>query len=140
MKFLFVAVAAALLITGCSEASQEQSTNTQARVYFVEPNDGANVKKSVKVVFGVEGMEIVPAGTDKPNSGHHHLLIDSSLEDYSSPIPSDENHIHFGKGQTETVVELSPGKHTLQLILGDMNHVPHKPAVESDVITITVEE
>lgn len=138
MKFLMIA-AAALLVVGCSDSGD----NTQAsspRVFFIEPKDGATVKKPVKVVFGIEGMDVAPAGSDKPNSGHHHLLINVSLEDYASPIPADDNHIHFGKGQTETEVDLSPGKHTLQLVLGDKNHMPHKPAVESDVITITVEE
>lgn len=132
-----------LMTTICLAGCSDSSDNTQAsgpRVFFVEPKDGATVKKPIKVVFGIEGMEIAPAGTDKPNSGHHHLLVDVSLEDYASPIPSDENHIHFGKGQTETIIELAPGKHTLQLVLGDKNHMPHKPAVESDVITITVEE
>ena len=138
MRFLAIAFAALCLITGCSDSGDPSAT--KARVFFVEPNDGATVKKPFKVVFGIEGMEIAPAGTDKPNSGHHHLLINSSLEDYASPIPSDDNHIHFGKGQTETTLELAPGKHTLQLILGDMNHIPHKPAVESEVITVTVEE
>lgn len=140
-RVLFVAAATALFMTGCGDNGDGNSSATsKARVYFVEPSDGATMKKPVKVVFGVDGMEIVPAGTDKPHSGHHHVLVDVSLEDYTSSIPSDDNHLHFGKGQTETVLELSPGKHTLQLILGDRNHIPHKPAIESDVITITVEE
>ncbi len=138
MRILMI-VLATIILGGCSDSS-DNSKAGGPRVYFVEPKDSTTVKKPVKVVFGIEGMEIAPAGTDKPNSGHHHLLIDVSLEDYASPIPSDDNHIHFGKGQTETEIDLTPGKHTLQLVLGDMNHMPHKPAVESDVITITVEE
>lgn len=140
---LFVAaIAITTSVAGCSEQSSDSGRTPSApgaKVFFIEPTDGATLKSPVKVKFGIEGMAVAPAGTDKPHSGHHHLLIDASLEDYSAPIPADENHMHFGKGQTETEVTLAPGKHTLQLILGDMNHVPHDPAVESEVITITVE-
>lgn len=139
MKGMIAAIASIALLSACSDDSGTESTG-KARVYIIEPNDGATVKSPVKVTFGIEGMTIAPAGSDTPNSGHHHLLIDTSLEDYASAIPADENHVHFGKGQTETSVELTPGKHTLQLILGDKNHVPHNPAVESDVISITVAE
>jgi hypothetical protein len=110
-----------------------------ARVFIIEPQDGATVSSPVTVKFGIEGMEIAPAGTDKPNSGHHHLLIDTEVTDFSSAIPKDDVHIHYGKGQTEATVELKPGKHTLQLLLGDKNHIPHDPPVKSEVITITVE-
>jgi predicted small lipoprotein YifL len=110
-----------------------------AKVFLIEPKDGATVKNPITVKFGVEGMEIVPAGTDKPNSGHHHLLVDTKLDDYNAPIPADENHIHYGKGQTEAQIELKPGKHTLQDVFADKNHIPHDPPVQSDVITITVE-
>lgn len=109
-----------------------------AKVYFIEPADGATVSSPVTVKFGLSGMGVAPAGTDKKHTGHHHLIIDTKLEDYDSAIPSDEQHKHFGGGQTETSVELAPGKHTLQLIIGDMGHVPHEPAVQSDVISITV--
>lgn len=135
-----MALAAAMLLTGCGDGSDNGTSATKARVFIIEPADGATVKSPFKVKFGIEGKEVAPAGTDQPNTGHHHLLINSSLEDYASPIPADENHIHFGKGQTETELSLAAGKHTLQLILGDGNHVPHNPAIESDVITITVEE
>lgn len=139
MKHAMMVLAALFLMTACSDGDNADTTS-KARVFFVEPKDGATVKSPVKVVFGLDGMEVAPAGTDKPNTGHHHLLIDVSLEDYASPIPADDNHVHFGKGQTETEITLSPGQHRLQLILGDANHIPHKPAVESDVITITVAE
>jgi hypothetical protein len=109
-----------------------------AKVFIIEPKDGATVSSPVSVKFGIEGMEVAPVGTDKPNTGHHHLIIDSEITDFSSAIPKDENHIHYGKGQTEASVELKPGKHTLQLVLGDKNHIPHGPPVKSDVITITV--
>lgn len=110
-----------------------------ARVSILEPKDGATVKSPVTVKFGVEGMKVVPAGTDEPDSGHHHLFIDSTLEDPSAAIPADANHIHYGKAQTEAQVELAPGKHTLQDVFADKNHIPHDPPVVSDVVTITVE-
>ena len=110
-----------------------------AKVFIIEPKDGATVKNPIIVKFGVEGMKVVPAGTDEPDSGHHHLLIDTKLEDYNAPIPADAQHIHYGKAQTEGSIELSPGKHTLQDVFADKNHIPHEPPVQSDVITITVE-
>ncbi|MDJ0785686.1 MAG: DUF4399 domain-containing protein [Myxococcota bacterium] len=110
-----------------------------ARVYVIAPTDGATVKSPVTVRFGLEGMGVAPAGVDHPKTGHHHLLIDVPLPPAGLPVPADANHIHFGGGQTETTVELAPGKHTLQLILGDFRHVPHEPPVVSEVVTITVE-
>jgi hypothetical protein len=85
-------------------------------------------------------MGVAPSGVEKPNVGHHHLLIDTKLtpEQMKEPITVDEQHVHFGKGQTETMVTLPPGKHTLQLVLGDWTHIPHNPPVQSDVITVTV--
>jgi Domain of unknown function (DUF4399) len=142
MKWIGAGLAAVLLLSACGESTPQSGRTPSpdgAKVFFIEPADGASVKSPFKVKFGIEGMEVAPAGTDKKHSGHHHLLIDASLEDYGSPIPADDNYRHFGKGQTETEVSLPPGKHTLQLILGDMNHIPHEPAIESDVITITVE-
>jgi hypothetical protein len=110
-----------------------------ALAYIISPANGATVKSPVTVVFGLRGMGIAPAGVDKPNTGHHHLLIDTPLpEDLSQPIPSDEHHRHFGKGQTETTVELPPGKHTLQLLLGDNVHIPHTPPIMSPVVEIMV--
>jgi hypothetical protein len=97
------------------------------------------VTSPVTVKFGIEGMDVVPAGTDKPNSGHHHVLIDTTLSNkHEGPLPMDDNHKHFGKAQTEGTLELKPGKHTLQMVLGDANHAPHVPPVKSEVITITV--
>lgn len=110
-----------------------------AKVMIVEPADGATVTNPITVKFGVEKMEIVPAGTDKPHSGHHHLLIDATdMPAAGMPIAKDDRHQHFGKGQTETSITLPPGKHTLQLVLGDKDHVPHEPMVASQKITITV--
>lgn len=113
-----------------------------ASVYIIAPADGETVQNPVHVVFGLKGMGVAPAGVEKENTGHHHLIVDSdplSGEDLDYSIPADENHIHFGGGQTETTLELPPGEHTLQLLLGDMNHIPHNPPVMSDIITINVE-
>jgi Domain of unknown function (DUF4399) len=109
-----------------------------ASVFFVEPADGATVARKVTVKFGLSGMDLVPAGTNKPNSGHHHLLIDAPLPALDREIPSDLNHVHFGRAQTETEVTLTPGDHTLQLLLGDHEHLPHDPPIFSKVIHVHV--
>jgi len=112
-----------------------------ATVFFVEPKDGAEVSSPFKVVMGVKGIEIAPAGADKPNTGHHHILIDTDLpagDQAEYPLPADDNHKHFGKAQTETELKLPPGKHTLQLVVGDGNHIPHSPALASEKISVTV--
>src|ERR1700730_16654750 len=109
--------------------------------YFVNLKNGDTVTSPFKVVFGLSpNMGVAPSGVEKPNVGHHHLLVDKSLtpEEMTQPIMVDEQHIHFGKGQTETTVTLPPGKHTLQLMLGDWTHIPFKPPVQSEVITVTV--
>jgi hypothetical protein len=109
-----------------------------ARVYFVGLQDGAEVSSPITMLFGVAGMGVAPAGIDNPNTGHHHLLIDAKLPNLDLPIPSDFNHLHFGAGQTEATVSLQPGKHTLQLLFADTDHLPHNPPVMSAPITITV--
>jgi hypothetical protein len=110
-----------------------------AEVYIVSPKDGAKVKSPVTVVFGLKGMGIAPAGIKFDNTGHHHLLGDADPpDDLSQPLPANEHHIHFGKGQTETSLTLPPGKHTLQLVLADSLHTAHEPPVISQQITITV--
>lgn len=109
-----------------------------AEVYFIQPHDGAVVESPVKIVFGLKNMGVAPAGTMQKNTGHHHLIIDAPLPPLDQPIPSDEHHVHFGGGQTQTTIELAPGKHTLQLLLGDATHIPHDPPVKSERITITV--
>jgi hypothetical protein len=117
-----------------------------AEVYFVNLEDGASVESPVTVVFGLSGMGVAPAGTEKENTGHHHLLIDrpafgegpDDADMTENGLFADDNHVHFGGGQTEVMVDLAPGEHTLQLVLGDQNHVPHDPPVVSDRITITV--
>ncbi|SEJ08339.1 protein of unknown function [Pseudomonas linyingensis] len=110
-----------------------------ASVYFIAPANGASVTGPVNVRFGLKGMGVAPAGTDVPATGHHHLLVDvAELPGLDAPLPATDNIRHFGKGQTETELTLPPGKHTLQLLLGDQNHVPHQPPVLSEKITITV--
>ncbi len=109
-----------------------------ARVYIISPDNGAYVPTTFTVRFGLEKMGVAPAGVDKPNSGHHHLLIDTTLPPLDKPIPNDENHLHFGAGQTETSVTLPRGRHTLQLLLGDANHIPHQPPVYSKVVVVYV--
>ncbi|MGO8798010.1 MAG: DUF4399 domain-containing protein [Roseiarcus sp.] len=111
-----------------------------AAVYFVDLKDGATIGPQTTVHFGLRGMGVAPAGSDKPNTGHHHLLIDTDLPPLDQPIPNDFNHLHFGAGQTEADLTLSPGAHTLQLLLGDKNHIPHSPPVMSERIHVTVVE
>ena len=110
------------------------------KVYFISPQDGVSLTSPIKVIFGIENFNISPAGIDKCNAGHHHLIIDTDiLPSLSKPIPSDKKHLHFGKGQTRTFIDLKSGTHTLQLIFGDYMHVPHHKPLVSKKITITVE-
>ena len=110
-----------------------------AAVYFIEPANGATVSGPVNVRFGLKGMGVAPAGVDVADTGHHHLLVDvTELPGLDAPLPATDNIRHFGKGQTETQITLPPGQHSLQLLLGDKNHIPHHPPVLSDKITITV--
>ena len=112
-----------------------------AAVYIISPKNGATVRNPVLVQFGLKGMGVAPAGIKFDNSGHHHLLIDSDPPpDMGVPLPVTDKIVHFGKGQTETALKLPPGKHTLQLLLGDENHTPHNPPVLSKKITINVTE
>ena len=109
-----------------------------AKVYIISPSDGETVDTEVLVKFGLQGMGVAPAGTDKENTGHHHLIVDGEkLPDLDKPMGSDV--MHFGGGQTEKLVKLEKGKHTLQMILGNYLHVPHNPPVVSEKITIIVE-
>jgi hypothetical protein len=115
--------------------------NAGPGVYFVNLKDGDTVTSPFRVVFGVHGLGIAPALIEKENTGHHHLLIDTELteEEMEYAIPNDAQHLHFGGGQTETVLQLPSGQHTLQLVFGDLNHELHKPApIMSEKITITV--
>ncbi len=124
----------------------ETASPAGARVYIKNLKNGDVVSSPVTIEFGIEGMEVAPAGTDKANAGHHHILLDrpplgqgeDGAAEYDANLPADENHIHFGKAQTSAELTLSPGEHTLQLVLGDKDHIPHNPPVVSEVITITV--
>ncbi|MFK7939784.1 MAG: DUF4399 domain-containing protein [Roseovarius sp.] len=118
-----------------------------AEVYFINLSDGDTVSSPVTINFGLKGMGVAPAGTEKDNTGHHHILInrasfgeaESDTEAKETGLPADDNHKHFGGGQTEVTLDLPAGTHTLQLVLGDLYHVPHTPPVMTEVITITVE-
>ena len=166
-SLIFVLFATGLLLQGCSdngesemeapvtqdEASTEEregatedtsnartSAPPEAEVTILTPEDGASVTSPVMVEFAIEGMEIAKAGTERENTGHHHLLVDlDELPPMDAPLPSTDQVIHFGGGQTSTELELQPGEHTLQLLLGDHMHVPHEPPIMSEKVTITVE-
>jgi hypothetical protein len=109
-----------------------------AAVYFIDLKDGQTIPTHFLVQFGLHNMGLAPAGTDRPNMGHHHLLIDTDLPPLNMPIPNDFNHLHFGAGQTETDFSLSLGEHTLQLLMGDKDHIPHSPPVMSQRIKVFV--
>ncbi|MFK7866640.1 MAG: DUF4399 domain-containing protein [Alphaproteobacteria bacterium] len=146
-RLFSVALLAAAMPFIAQSAMAQSPAPPNAAVYFVNIEDGQTVQSPFKVVFGLTGMGVAPAGTDKANTGHHHLLINRAqlgmgeMGDYEleGALPADENHVHFGAGQTETMLDLPAGTHTLQMVLGDMNHIPHSPPVTSNVISITVE-
>lgn len=141
MRLTPYALIAGLLLASLAVAAELPRTTapTGAEVYFISPENGATVKGEVVVRFGLRGMGVAPAGTIAEGTGHHHLVIDAPLPPAGLPIPNDAQHLHFGKGQTETTLTLKPGKHTLQLLVGDHSHIPHDPVVASEVITITVQ-
>jgi Domain of unknown function (DUF4399) len=114
------------------------SSPKDAKVYFIYPKDGSYISPTPVIRFGLLNMGVAPAGLEKPNTGHHHLLIDTELPPLDQPIPSDFNHLHFGAGQTEAKITLPPGQHKLRLLFADANHIPHEPAVYSDEITVNV--
>ncbi|GHF27837.1 hypothetical protein GCM10017044_23730 [Kordiimonas sediminis] len=116
------------------------SADDKASVYFIGIKDGDTVPSTFTVRFGLNGMGVAPAGVEQDNTGHHHLLINTEMPDLSEPIPMDDNHRHFGGGQTEVTITLPEGKHTLQLLLGNAFHTPHAQPVYSDRITITVKD
>lgn len=137
MRLRFVAAAALILTTGLAAA--QTASPPGARVYFINLKNGQHVKSPVLVQFGLAGMGVAPAGSTNANTGHHHLIIDADTPPAGMPIVMDEKHRHFGGGQTEISVQLTPGNHSLQLALADGGHVPHNPAVVSEKIAVTVD-
>ena len=133
-----LAVGAALAAIG--PAAAQTPSPAGAQVYFINLKNGDTVSSPFKVQFGLTGMGVAPAGVEKPNTGHHHLIIDAKLSDdeLKAPIASDPKHMHFGAGQTEAMITLPAGQHTLQLVLGDWSHIPLVPPVMSETITVTV--
>lgn len=134
MKWHAPLISLLLLLPLASIAADEK------KLYIISPTDGETVSNPVTVKFGLKGMGVAPAGIDFPNTGHHHLLINvETLPPLDMPVPTDERHLHFGGGQTEVTLELEPGEHTLQLLLGDKMHIPHAEPMISEKITIRVE-
>ncbi|MDP5210303.1 MULTISPECIES: DUF4399 domain-containing protein [unclassified Microbulbifer] len=139
--------ASALMLSALSYAEEQGTKNDMvskapegARLYIISPKDGEKVSQTFTVRFGLSGMGVAPAGVNLENTGHHHLLIDvDTLPDLSKPLPASKNIIHYGGGQTETEITLPPGKHTLQLVLGNYLHIPHQNPVMSKKITVEVE-
>lgn len=162
-RYVFALIAAAMAFNATAEEKKEKTKHEKpaaasdqllppmspiprpekAKLYIISPKDGKTVKPKFTVKFGLKGMGVAPAGIylgpDKP-TGHHHLVIDSELPDLTLPFPMDDKHLHFGGGQTEVTLELPPGEHTLQLVLGDHAHIPHDPPLTSEKITVTVAE
>jgi peptidoglycan hydrolase-like protein with peptidoglycan-binding domain len=142
-KYLALGAAIATAVSACGLAhAQTRGGPTPsapgAAVYFVGVDDGTTLPSKPTIHFGLRNMGVAPAGLDRENAGHHHLIIDAPTPPLDRPIPNDFNHLHFGAGQTEAEVTLTPGKHSLQLIFGDKDHIPHTPPVMSERITVTV--
>jgi len=132
-------LAAALTLPSFAVHAQGKQAPKDAVLYFVWPQNGATIKGGFWCRFGLRNMGVTHAGDDFQNSGHHHLLVDVNEPlDVNEPIPQDKNHIHFGAGQTEARLELAPGRHTLQLVLGDAKHYPFNPPLVSEKITVTI--
>lgn len=140
-RFALVAVAFALAAAPAAAQQPHKSKPAppDARLYIIWPANGQVVKGGkLWLRMGLKGMGVAPGGVAWPNTGHHHVLVDVEPPPLDEPIPNDRNHLHFGKGQTEARIELPPGKHTLQLMLGDEDHVPFDPPLLSQKVTVTV--
>ena len=135
-----LAAIACATVWAIGPSAAETPSPPGAQVYIINLKNGDTVTSPFKVQFGLTGMGVAPAGVEKPNTGHHHLIIDATLsgDELKAPIASDAKHMHFGGGQTEAMITLLPGQHPLQLVLGDWSHIPHVPPVMSTPITITV--
>lgn len=131
--------AIAVMVSSAFAQDAKSPWPSTAKLYFITPSNGDTVSAPVVVRFGLTGLGVAPAGVEKEKTGHHHLLINTDIpKDLTVAIPADDNHKHFGGGQTETTLTLPPGTHTLQLLMGDHGHVPHDPPLASEKITITV--
>ena len=137
LPLAFLAFLATSLVFGDGHVSKAPEG---AKAYFISPLDGEALKGKFKVRFGLSGVGVAPAGVNVAKTGHHHLLINQPPEklDLNVPLPANQQVLHFGGGQTETELELPPGKHTLQLLLGNYLHIPHDPPIVSEKITVTV--
>jgi hypothetical protein len=134
-----VAASFAVLLAASAVAAERTPAPANAEAFIIWPPDGAVIPGGkFWLRMGLRNMGIAPKGVAQPKVGHHHVLIDTELPPMNEAIPSDRNHLHFGGGDTEARIELPPGRHTLQLLLGDHDHVPHDPPVQSKKITITV--
>jgi len=136
----FIVGVAFFTLAAAAVAQPRLGAPAGAKVYFIEPKNGATVQNPVVVKFGLRGMTIAPAGTQVNNTGHHHLLVDTDVSeiDLNAPLPATDKILHFGKGQTETTITLPPGKHTLELVFADYRHMSFDPPLHSKKITITV--
>ena len=132
---------AASLLAAASLAQERMAAPAGAEVYFIAPANGAKIHGPVTVRFGLKGLGVAPAGIKFDNTGHHHLLVDTDLSEVKldASLPATDKILHFGKGQTETTVTLPPGKHTLELLFADYQHLSLEPPLHSKKITITVE-
>ncbi len=139
-KLISIASLAATIAFSSAAFAGETPAPEGASVYFINVKNGDTLSNPVTIRFGLKGMGVAPAGTEKEHTGHHHLIINEAIEgeELNEPIPADEQHIHFGGGQTEKTIELPAGTHTLQLVLGDWSHIPHNPPIMSEKITVTV--
>ena len=139
LRTLVWAACGLVLLTGLAVA-EPKPMPADARAYFIWPGDGQVISGGkFWVRMGLSGAGVAPAGVEIANTGHHHLLVDTPLpDDMTTPIPNDRNHLHFGTGQTEVQLDLPPGKHTLQMLVGDAQHIPNNPPLFSKKITITV--
>ncbi|MEM6356764.1 MAG: DUF4399 domain-containing protein [Pseudomonadota bacterium] len=140
MRITHLIVAAALGVSPSLALAGETPSPEGAETYFIGLEDGTTVSNPVTLRFGARNIGIAPAGVEWPDTGHHHLIINEAIEgaELSEPIPADDQHRHFGGGQTEVTLDLPAGTHTIQLVMGDHDHIPHDPPVMSERITITV--
>lgn len=147
MKANFMAIAIAMGLSAAPALAERTPAPEGAAVYFVNLEDGATVSSPVTIVFGLSNMGVAPAGVELENTGHHHILLnrapfgeaEADADALEIGLTADENHLHFGGGQTEVTLELDPGSYTMQLVLGDHFYIPHDPPIVTEVITITVE-